>query len=113
MEQLFPGLKAVGAHHWSGEARVEFVGENLPKSELVQMKLSEALKQAIQDNLSVSIIGDPIRSRAIQIGVFPAVSCGGTHLQNLGVLGQVKITAVKVKGGKLRLSYCIEDASTI
>ncbi len=113
MEQLFAGLKAVGAHHWSGEARVEFVGENIPQSDLVQKKLGEALKQAIQENLPVSIIGDPITSRAIQIGAFPAVSCGGTHLENLGVLDQVKITAVKVKGGKLRLSYCIEDASTI
>jgi alanyl-tRNA synthetase len=104
-ESLFPGIKAVSGHHWPGEARVEFSGESLPTADEVLKRLSDALSQAIGDGLPVKIIGDPLVSRAIQIGKFPAVPCGGTHLENLGLLGKVELIRMKVKSGKLRVSY--------
>jgi alanyl-tRNA synthetase len=104
-ESLFPGIKAVSGHHWPGEARVEFSGKPLPTADEVLKRLSDALSQAIGDGLPVEIIGDPLVSRSIQIGEFSAVPCGGTHLENLDSLDEVELTKVKIKSGKLRVSY--------
>jgi alanyl-tRNA synthetase len=105
LEQEFPGIKPIGAHHWPGESRVEFTGDNLPTPETIASYLITALQQAIQNDLPVAILGSPTTSRSIQIGTFSAVPCGGTHLQNLGQLETVEITGVKIKKGKLRISY--------
>ena len=105
VENSFPGIKAISGHHWPGEARVEFAGSPMPTPDKVLKLLPEALKQAIEDNLPVRIVGDPLASRSIQIGEFPPVLCGGTHLESLGLLEKVELTKVKVKSGKLRVSY--------
>jgi alanyl-tRNA synthetase len=105
LEQEFSGINPISAHHWPGESRVEFSGDNLPTSEAVTSFLANALQQSVNNNLPVAILGSPTTSRSIQIGTFNAVPCGGTHLQNLGQLGTVEITGVKIKKGKLRISY--------
>ncbi|TVU54488.1 MAG: threonine--tRNA ligase [Arthrospira sp. PLM2.Bin9] len=104
MENLFPGVQAMGGHHWPGEARIELTG-NLHNIEEVNELLSAALTKAIDADLPVSICGDPFSNRSIAIGDFMAVPCGGTHPESLGVLGKVEITKLKIKKDKLRVSY--------
>lgn len=104
IENRFPTLKATSAHHWLNEARVEFAGE-LPTPEQVKTMLPDALAEAISDNLPVQICGDIPNNRAIAIGNYPAVACGGTHLEALGTLGRVEIVKANVQKGKLRIRY--------
>jgi alanyl-tRNA synthetase len=105
LEHEFPSIKPTGAHHWPGESRVEFTADNLPTPEAIESYLTVALQKSIENDLPVAILGSPTTSRSIQIGTFSAVPCGGTHLQNLGQLELVEITRVKIKKGKLRISY--------
>ncbi len=51
--------------------------------------------------------------RNIQLTVYPDdfyICCGGTHLSDISELGQVKITKIKKKSGKIRISYSLKDA---
>ncbi|MCT7960710.1 hypothetical protein NG791_08505 [Laspinema sp. D1] len=105
-EKLFPGIQAVAGHHWPGEARVEFTGD-LPDTKQFQEAMIPALAEAIQADLPVRICGDPFKNRSISIGDFPAVPCGGTHPERLGVLEKVEISKIKIKQGKLRVSYSL------
>ncbi len=111
LESLFPDLKAVAGHHWPGEGRIEAVGDTFPNPGEVQTKLDQAVQEAIAQNLPVKIAGDAFHSRAIQIADYAPVPCGGTHPKGTGELGVVRVRGVKVKGGKLRLSYDVEDPS--
>jgi Ser-tRNA(Ala) deacylase AlaX len=106
MEKQFPSLQAISGHHWPNEARVEFTGD-APSVEQVSNLLSQALTKAIESDLSVQICGEPLINRLIKIGDFPAVPCGGTHPEHLGLLNQVHIADVKNKKGKLRVSYSV------
>jgi Ser-tRNA(Ala) deacylase AlaX len=105
VEQLFPGLTAVAGHHWPRESRVEFAGASLPPPERVRQSLPDAIARAIGEDLPVRVVGDPLTSRAVQIGPHRALPCGGTHLERVGLLGRLTVTGVKVKGGRLRVSY--------
>lgn len=104
-DTLVSGLKAIGGHHWQGESRVEFTGALTQSPDEFLANLSKAVKQAVKDNLAVNVVGDPFASRQIQIGSFPAVPCGGTHLDSLSLLSDLELTKVKVKGDKVRVSY--------
>lgn len=104
-ERLFVGFTATSGHHWPGEARVEFVGEDL---ERIQSRLGEvevALADCLAAKLPVDLHGEPLTDRAIRIGDFAAVPCGGTHVSSLGEIGAISIRSVKIKGGKARVSY--------
>jgi alanyl-tRNA synthetase len=111
LESRFPTLKAVSGHHWPGEARVEFVGEPRPSDSDALAILHDEIMRAVADRLPVKVEGDPFSSRAIRIGAFAPIPCGGTHLSSLADLQAVRVTQVKVKSGKLRVSYQIEPAS--
>lgn len=105
VETLFPGVKAVQGHHWPGEARVEFIGNALPNVEEVMSVLPPALEKAVLDCLPIRLVGDPLASRTIQIGIYAPLPCGGTHLTNTGQLHRVAVHSAKIKGGRLRISY--------
>lgn len=104
-EYLFPSIKPQSGHHWPGEARVEFAGEMLLHPEEVEPAFSDVLAKAIENDLPVQIAGESFASRVIQIGEFPPLPCGGTHLRRLGLLSKIELTKLKVKDGKLRVSY--------
>jgi len=105
IEREFPNIQPSAAHHWLGEARVEFTGDNLASPDKITDYLNSALCRSIVDNLPINFGGDFQSLRTIQIGLFAAVPCGGTHLQQLGQLEQICLTGVKIKKGKLRISY--------
>jgi Ser-tRNA(Ala) deacylase AlaX len=103
---VWPGLKAVQGHHWPGEARVEFASDGVgpvPSLEEVQ----QAVDALIDKDPHFGITGDPYRERAIRIGDFAPVPCGGTHVKSGQELVGLKITKVKHRKGRLRLSYTI------
>ena len=103
--RLFPQIKAVSGHHWPDEARVEFDGDALPDVVQFRASLEEALAQAIREDQPICVVGDPLVSRTIQINTDEPIPCGGTHAERTGQLNGISLTSVKIKGGKLRVSY--------
>ncbi|WP_421381045.1 hypothetical protein ACOCG7_34120 (plasmid) [Paraburkholderia sp. DD10] len=55
--------------------------------------------------LHVVIEGDPARNRAIKIGDYPSIPCGGVHVANLSEIAVSTIKSIKAKGGRLRIGY--------
>ena len=106
VEELFPSVKACQAHHWPGEARVEFSGDNLPLVEDVQDKLQvqiaklQGTKATIKQSLN-----DENGKSTMTIQGYPSIPCGGTHLRCLSEMNKLHITCVKIKKSKLRISY--------
>lgn len=99
------GLRAKAGHQWPGEARVEFEGQLPEANELTQHLLAD-LETAISADLPVRLVGDPFSSRAVQIGDYPVMPCGGTHVLHLRELGSVRVRSVKgTKHGGLRVGY--------
>lgn len=104
------GLTAVSGHQWPGEARVEFSIEEGAVCPLTPEKLTEELLNICKSKLSVNINGDPFKNREIQIGDFPGIPCGGTHLQTLQQIGEIRVNSIKAKSGKVRISYEVSPA---
>jgi Ser-tRNA(Ala) deacylase AlaX len=100
-----PGLKAVAGHHWDGEARVEFVGPAVDED--FRDRLVSVLADLIRRDLPISLVGDPFAARAIRIGAFDPVPCGGTHALATGELGSLVVTKIKRSGDRLRVSYTL------
>lgn len=100
-------LRAIAGHHWPGEARVEFENASALPADLKTALLDELARVRSMD-LEVSVVGNPFNARAIQIGNFPSVPCGGTHVQRVSQIGQVTIRKVQLKDGRLRLSYDVD-----
>jgi len=119
VDRLHPALRAVKSHSFPGEAYVEFAGEGTPDV----TALADALRGAIDAGLSVKTFETDAASfqrdyytlpyhipadkhfRAVQIGDYPPVPCGGTHLADIKEIGELLPTAVKNKKGMLRIAY--------
>ncbi len=100
----FRQVTPLGAHHYPGECRVEFrAGAEVIDS--IRVALPPLLADAIAQDMPVMVVGDPEVNRAIKIGDFPAIPCGGTHLQSIAALRHVEIITIKMKDGRLRISY--------
>ena len=106
VESLNPKFIAIAGHQWPGEARVEFLAES--DSFLgpdFKFQLQHKIDEAIASSLKIRLEGDPFTSRAIGIGEFAPIPCGGTHLQSLAEVQTVQVKDMKIKKGKLRVSY--------
>lgn len=104
VESLYPALKAVAGHQWPGEGRVEFTGD-LGAQDISVDAINARLAADIADALPLAIVGDPFTSRAIRIGDYAAIACGGTHVDRLNEIASATVRSVKAKGGKVRLGY--------
>ncbi|AVJ20125.1 alanyl-tRNA editing protein [Serratia rhizosphaerae] len=97
------GWRPVKAHHWPGEGRITFMPGDGVKA-LEQAWLQEALTRLIAADL-------PRRQRQengvrqVGFGDLPAYGCGGTHVRSLAELGEVTISALKMKKGQLVVYY--------
>lgn len=105
VESLFPNVHAVAGHHWPGEGRVEFAPADAANPDDVATKLPAALADAVAADWPVRVAADASGTRTVAVGDGRPVGCGGTHLSSVGGVGAVRITGVKAKGGKLRVSY--------
>jgi Ser-tRNA(Ala) deacylase AlaX len=105
-EAISPGLRAVAGHQWPGEARVEFAGDVADVSAF-QLELQARARDDVAAGLPVRVVGDPFTDRAVQIGDYPPIPCGGTHASSLNALAGLDILQVRMKSGKLRVSYSV------
>ncbi|WP_406675172.1 hypothetical protein WBK31_16465 [Nonomuraea sp. N2-4H] len=106
------GWEKVGNNHFPGQARIEFL---MPEAETrladpqgreeVTATLQAAVVEAIKDDLPVFARNDGERRRMVHIDDLHAVPCGGTHVRSLADLAEVTVTGLKVKKGRIRVSY--------
>lgn len=80
VQAIRPALRAVAGHHWKGEARVEFEGA-VDVDPGFETDLTAKLGELIAARLPVEVVGDPFSSRALKIGDFAPVGCGGKHVK--------------------------------
>jgi alanyl-tRNA synthetase len=119
VEELCQNLKAQKCHAFPGEAYIEFRGDELPNEESLQ----ENLRNAITENLPTKIfetnrrqfestyyklsyeIPESKKFRVIQIGNYPPIPCGGTHVKSTGEIGEITLKKMKQKNGLLKISF--------
>jgi alanyl-tRNA synthetase len=106
-ESLFPSLKAVGGHHWPGEARVEFTASEFPYLDEMKGALVAEVARAVRADSQVKVVFGDDSSRSIQIGDYAPVPCGGTHVDRTSLLSDLQVSKLKMKGSRLRVSYQI------
>ncbi|MGV3481873.1 MAG: alanyl-tRNA editing protein [Sphingobium sp.] len=104
VQAIRPGLHAVAGHHWKGEARVEFEGA-VEVDEALEADLAAKIVELVAAALPVRVVGDPHASRALAIGDFTPVGCGGLHVSSTAELDGLAVTAIRSKKGRLRVSY--------
>jgi alanyl-tRNA synthetase len=107
VETLYPGTRAVSGHQWPGEGRVEFVGD-LNVEQLSVAEINARLVADLTADLPISVEGDPFKDRAIKIGNYAPIPCGGTHVSRLGDVATTIVRSIKAKGGRIRIGF---DAS--
>jgi Ser-tRNA(Ala) deacylase AlaX len=106
------GWEMAGSIHFPGQARIEF---QAPPSdarladpegrEEVTTVLRAAVTAAIADDLPVSARYLPDGRRVVHLDTLHSAPCGGTHVRSLGDLADVVLPTLKVKKGRIRVSY--------
>jgi len=101
------GWMPIKAHHWPGEGKITFV-----RGHAAQAMEAEAIQQQVNQWVGANLprhmtLADG--TRQVGFGDLPAYACGGTHVQALGELGQVKILALSEKKGALSVRYSLDD----
>ncbi|MFJ9118949.1 metal-dependent hydrolase [Streptomyces sp. NPDC102394] len=99
-------------NHFPGQARIEFTAPT-PDARLDtpegREEATEALRtevaKAIADDLPVTWENDADGRRIVHLADLHSAPCGGTHVHSLGDLVDVALPALKVKKGRIRVSY--------
>ncbi|MFG1685477.1 hypothetical protein ACGFNP_35320 [Nonomuraea sp. NPDC049269] len=106
------GWTLAGSNHFPGQARVELTppeaGTRLADAEEREKaadRLRAFVAAAIADDLPVTAEHDDEGRRVVRLGDMHAAPCGGTHVRSLADLREVTISAVKLKKGRIRVSY--------
>lgn len=107
VQAIRPGLHAVAGHHWKGEARVEFEGA-VAVDEALAGDLAAKIAELVAAALPVRVVGDPHASRALAIGDFAPVGCGGLHVSSTAELVGLSVTGIRSRKGRLRVSYEVD-----
>ena len=107
VQAIRPGLHAVAGHHWKGEARVEFEGA-VAVDEALAGDLAAKIAELVAAALPVRVVGDPHASRALAIGDFAPVGCGGLHVSSTAELAGLSVTGIRSRKGRLRVSYEVD-----
>ena len=107
-ERIEAGLRGIAGHHWPGEARVEFEG-NATNPEDFERALQSMLEEMQNANLPIGASLDGDGRRAIAIGMAAPVPCGGTHVAETAAIGRIDIRKIRIKAGRVRVSYDIEQ----
>ncbi|WP_431895139.1 hypothetical protein [Nonomuraea sp. bgisy101] len=106
------GWALAGSIHFPGQARIEFTppeaGADLADAEdrdKAADRLRAFVAAMVADDLPVTVDHDAEGLRIVRLGDLHAAPCGGTHVRSLGDLTEVTISGVKVKKGRVRVSY--------
>ena len=115
-------------YHFPEGAYVEYEGTfDAAKRDILQTRLARAVDDLIKQTIPITIatvsrdklttmtyyIHDYIPydkpSRVMIVQKYPAIPCGGTHVQNTKEVGSIIIDKIKNKKGNLRISYSIQE----
>lgn len=111
--------------HYPGRSYVEYDGEYVPEeAETLARSIETTLANLVQEGGAITPSRVPSAEahkfsaylpqtildsyQNVHVTKYPhdfAVCCGGTHLTDVSQLGEVKITKIKKKDGKIRVSY--------
>ncbi|ROZ52875.1 metal-dependent hydrolase [Rhodococcus sp. WS1] len=99
--------------HFPGQSRIEFTSSDARLADDAgRIHATEALREVVQttigSDLRVDADVDESGLRTVRIGELHAALCGGTHLRRLGELGNLTIPTIKIKRGRIRVSYAAE-----
>jgi len=117
-------LIGVKGYHFPNGSYVEFEGNNIDNTEKLIERINqlaiESIKAKKQINVEVISINELSKKcknipsylystnkpiRIMTIDGFEPIPCGGTHLKNLSDLSILKVTKIKFKKGKVKISY--------
>ena len=106
------GWEMVGSIHFPGQARIEFQAPDAdarladPEGrEEATAVLRAAVAAAVADELPVTARYFADGRRVVHLGALHSAPCGGTHVRSLGDLADVVLPTLKVKKGRIRVSY--------
>lgn len=106
------GWEMAGSIHFPGQARIEFQAPDTdarladPEGrEEVTAVLRAAVADAVADDLPVAAGYFSDGRRVVGLGALHSAPCGGTHVRSLGDLADVGLPTLKVKKGRIRVSY--------
>ena len=112
-----PGWILAGNIHFPGQARIEFTDESgdsrleEPEGrEQATVDLHGFVEKAIAADLPVTAETDEAGRRTVSIGSIHSAACGGTHVKSLGDLADVELPPLKVKKGRIKVSYSARHA---
>jgi Ser-tRNA(Ala) deacylase AlaX len=100
------GWMPIKAHHWPGEARVQFKPVDCAR-EVDAQTVQHGIEQWIADDLP-RLTSLREGAREIGFGELPAYGCGGTHVRSLKDLGTVTIESLSHKKGTLSVHYHVD-----
>ena len=110
-------MGAAGNNHFPDQARIEFtpgaasVPDTPQDREQDAKRLREFVSEAVAADLAVTAHTDDTDPRVVEIGQVHAAPCGGTHVRSLAAVAGVELQ-VKVKKGRIPVSYTAEHAAT-
>src|SRR4051812_27301349 len=97
----FPGQARLGFTPLASAARLASLEGREEATEALQ---TEATK-AIAEDLPVTWENDAEGRRIVHLAHLHSAPCGGTHVRSLGDLDDVVVPTLKVKKGRIRVSY--------
>lgn len=100
------GWMPIKAHHWPGEGKITFI-----RGTSAQQMNAEAIQQQVDQWIAANLprhMALEGGTREVGFGDLPAYACGGTHVQVLAEVGQVKILALSEKKGALSVRYSLD-----
>ncbi|MDV9169798.1 metal-dependent hydrolase [Streptomyces sp. W16] len=106
------GWEMVGSIHFPGQARIEFQAPHTD-ARLVDPDGREEVTAALRDGVAAAVADDlPVSARylsdgrrVVHLDTLHAAPCGGTHVRSLGDLAELVLPTLKVKKGRIRVSY--------
>ncbi|MGA6224993.1 metal-dependent hydrolase [Streptomyces umbrinus] len=106
------GWEMVASNHFPGQARIEFQAPRTdtrladPEGrEEVTAVLRDAVAAAVADDLPVFARCLADGRRVVHLDELHSAPCGGTHVRSLGDLAELALPTLKVKKGRIRVSY--------
>ena len=118
-ESVFPQVQAVKGHSFPKEGYVEFIGSESIDSSLLDREIRSSIEGNFQTKTFEMLPAEfeekfyklpylvPAHKkfRAMQIGEFAPVPCGGTHLKNMEEIGTLVIRKIGIKKDRIKISY--------
>lgn len=103
-------LVAEQGHQWPSEARVEFrIVEDVDLATL-EDELMARVEADLDRRLEIEIL-DLDGTRAVRIGEYAPIPCGGTHLAGLDEMPRIFAVKARTKKGRLKINYALSGAA--